>query len=265
MASFRRFRRQFLPFLPTGAQIRRIRSQLLRRVGLARTHDPTVLVQRDDWRIRNILPYVAADLVCKKGEITFLQIGAFDGVADDDLRAVIDRYPSRGILVEPQPAVFEMLKKNYQKHPQLELVNAAVDRTSGTREFYTTAAGCSTVASFDRSHLLKHGVAARDVQVQQVECLTIPDLLERYQFDSVDLLQIDAEGYDYEIIKSIDFAHFKPAILRFEFAHFSRRDINQCIRDLALHGYRFLVENKDVIAIQESSPGVREVQIANAA
>ena len=250
MAAFRKFRRKFLPFLPNGVQIRRIRSQILRRFGLARTHDPWLLVRQPELRIANLLRYVAADLAVRNEEIAFLQIGAFDGVTDDDLREVIANYPVRGILVEPQPAVFKRLEERYGDHPRLTLVNAAVDRTSGSRAFYTTRDQLSTMASFSRQHLRKHRIPSREITAQRVECLSIPDLMTRCGFDSIDLLQIDAEGYDYEIIKSLDFDQTRPSVIRFEFAHFSRREIDECLRTLSDRGYRFLVENKDVIAVQ---------------
>ena len=201
-----------------------------------------------------MLRYVAADVVLQAGEIRLLQIGAFDGVTDDDLRDVIMKYPVRGVLVEPQPTVYARLQENYRDYPHLTLINAAVDRQSGSREFYSTATQYSSCASFDRRHLRKHGVHDRDIQCQQVECLTIPELLERCGLDGVDLIQIDAEGYDYEIIKSIDFEQLTPAIVRFEFAHFSRQDLDECLEMMAKLGYRFLVENKDVIAVKPSRP-----------
>lgn len=252
MAAFRQFRRRYLPFLPTAAQTRATRNRLLRSIGFARSHVPRMLVRRPELCAGSMLRYVAAEVALQAGEIRLLQIGAFDGVTDDDLREVIQNYPVRGVLVEPQPAVYARLQENYRDHSQLTLVNAAVDRQSGSREFHTTATQYSSCASFDRDHLRKHGVRDRDIKSQQVECLTVPELLDRCGMDGVDLIQIDAEGYDYEIIKSIDLDQLSPAIIRFEFAHFSKRDLDECLQMLASRGYRFLVENKDVIAIGQS-------------
>jgi hypothetical protein len=65
----------------------------------------------------------------------------------------------------------------------------------------------------------------------------------------VDLVQIDAEGYDWPIIRSIDFARLKPRILRFEYRHMSAADADTCLAHLTSHGYRFVVERRDIIAV----------------
>jgi FkbM family methyltransferase len=259
MARLRKIRRRLLPFFPSGAQTRHYRNRFFRRLGLARSHEPFLLVDRPELRVTSLLPYVAADYLVRHGELTFLQIGAFDGVADDDLRTVIDHYECRGVLVEPQPGAFEKLQKTYRDYPHVTLLNAAIDRVSGTRDFYMPSSRSSVVSSFDRAHLIKHGVPAEDIVVEKLPCLTVSDALKKGGLERVDLLQIDAEGYDYEILKSIDYRRLKPAIVRFEFAHFSRRDLDNCLQMLSGHGYRFLTEWKDVIAVREEEDRGRQV------
>lgn len=251
MARFRQLRKRFSWFLPTLERRRQIRDRLLRRVGLARTKEPLLFVDHPDWRTANLVQYVAADHLLRHGQLSFLQIGAFDGVVVDDMRRVIEHENVRGILVEPQPVPFARLEKRYQGHRHLTLVNAAIDKTSGTRTLYTIRGGDSVGASFDRNHLLKHGAGSADIIEQEVPCLTINEVMEQAGFQTIDLLQIDAEGYDFELIKSIDFRQCAPAILRFEFSHLSRKDIDECLRMLARRGYRFMVEKYDVIAVRQ--------------
>ncbi|MDA1054152.1 MAG: FkbM family methyltransferase [Planctomycetota bacterium] len=210
-----------------------------------------MFVDHPDWRTVNLLQYVAADHLLRNGELSFLQIGAFDGVVVDDMRRVIENEHVRGILVEPQPVPFARLEKRYQGNQHLTLVNAAIDKTSGTRTLYTIPSGDSAGASFDRNHLLKHGIDSADIVEQEVPCLTINEVMQQAGFQTIDLLQIDAEGYDFELVKSIDFRQCSPAILRFEFSHLSRRDIDECLRMLAERGYHFIVEKFDVIAVRQ--------------
>ena len=66
---------------------------------------------------------------------------------------------------------------------------------------------------------------------------------------AVDLVQIDAEGHDYEIIRSIGFDAVPPAIFRYEHALLSERDRNACLALLAKEGYRFLLEDFDTTAV----------------
>jgi hypothetical protein len=41
-------------------------------------------------------------------------------------------------------------------------------------------------------------------------------LLEKHQISEVDFLQIDAEGYDFELLKSIDFSTTRPRFVNYE-------------------------------------------------
>ncbi len=71
--------------------------------------------------------------------------------------------------------------------------------------------------------------------------------------EQVDLIQIDAEGYDWPIIRSIDFARLRPRILRFEYRHMLGRDADACLALLADHGYRFIIEVRDIIAVRTAN------------
>jgi len=257
MAALREFRRRYLSFVPTGDAARAIRARYLRRLGLARARVPTWLVEHPSYRVASVLRYAAADVVARTGELRFLQIGSFDGQADDDLREVIDHYACRGVLVEPQPKAFARLSARYGADARMTLLNAAIDRVSGEREFFMPSDRMSVVASFDRDHLITHGVLARDIVATPVVCLSVDDALAAANLARVDLIQIDAEGYDAEILKSIDLERWQPTILRFEFAHLRRRELDESLARLGSCGYRFVVEEKDLLAIRRGDTGAR--------
>lgn len=249
MGSFRRIKQRYLPFLPSGAQTRRWRNRLLRNIGLTRAYEPAILSERPEIRYGSVLPLVVAEHVLEHGELTFLQIGAFDGQVGDEIFELIKRFPVRGVLVEPQPTAFEKLRALHGERDNLLLVNGAIDRVTGTRPFYMSTKEDVEFASFDRNHLLRQGLASKEIVSHEISCLTVDDVLRLANFDTVDLLQIDAEGYDYEILKSIDFDRVCPKILRFEYRHFSDDDLQECLKMLAARGYRFLTEKLDLVAV----------------
>jgi hypothetical protein len=95
-------------------------------------------------------------------QISFLQIGAFDGTSGDPIYPLLEKHRLHGILVEPQQDAFERLKANYA-HFESEaflLVNAAIGAHDGTAVLYRIkpdAPGPSwlpQIASFDRSVLM---------------------------------------------------------------------------------------------------------------
>ncbi len=87
------------------------------------------------------------------------------------------------------------------------------------------------------------------MQSRDVECWTFDKLLQEAQApETIDLLQIDAEGYDHQIIRSINFERVKPVIIRFEHMVLSQKERNECLSLLASQGYRFLLEDNDTTA-----------------
>jgi FkbM family methyltransferase len=191
---------------------------------------------------------VLGNELLRNPRLTFMQIGAFDGALDDDLRELIETHKLRGVLIEPQPVAFARLQKTYRDQPQVKLLQAAIAEQQGTRDLYCKRGEASMVASFDREHLRRHNVADREIVTQQVACHTVESALRAAGMTHVDLLQIDAEGYDWPIIRSIDFTRLRPHILRFEYRHMSAADADACLDYLADHGYRFVVEARDIIA-----------------
>ncbi|QDV79506.1 FkbM family methyltransferase [Botrimarina mediterranea] len=250
MAGFRRFKRRYLPFLMEGYEVRRLRDRLLRKIGLTRAYEPEALTIDPTLRFDGLLSLVAAAHVLEHGEITFLQVGAFDGEEGDAIVHLIENYPARGVLVEPQPRVFARLCKRHERRNDLTLVNAAIDSEGGSRPFYLAKDADVQFASFDRGHLLRHGLNHNEIEVVDVECLTINDVLDRAGMESVDLVQVDAEGHDYAILRSIDLERVAPRVIRFEHRHFDRGDLTEWVDTLAEHNYRFLTEKLDVLAIR---------------
>lgn len=247
--NLRKLRRRLTPrWLDTNAR-RRWRDTLFRHAGVQRCHTPPLLTRQPELVVRSLLPYVVAHELVRNARLTFLQIGAFDGEGDDDLRALVVEHGLRGVLVEPQPTAFSRLRQTYRDQPQVTLLQAAIAEREGTRALYCQRGTASMAASFDRQHLRRHGIADGEIEVQSVACHTVASALRAAGLDHVDLIQIDAEGYDWPIIRSIDFRTLRPAILRFEYRNLRRRDADDCLELLASYGYRFLVEPRDIIAV----------------
>jgi hypothetical protein len=160
---WRQFRKRLTPaWLRTDARRRR-RDVLLRRLGIARCHTPPVLTRSPDLLVQSWLPFVVATELLRNSSPTFLQIGAFDGVGDDDLRDLVRTHGLRGVLIEPQPAAFAKLEETYADQPQVVLLQAAIAEHEGIRDLYVRKSRTSMAASFDREHLLRHNIAASDI------------------------------------------------------------------------------------------------------
>ncbi len=232
-------------------QRRIARDVLLRRLGVERSYRPPALLRHPDWNFDDPLKLVVAYALRRRPDFTFLQVGAFDGRTEDPIHPLVREFGIRGIVVEPQVQMLETLRANYAEYAQVVVVNAAIAEAEGTREFYSTKDGRSRKASLLRSNLLKHGVRSEDIVAQTVRCTTITNLAREQAFQRCDLIQIDAEGFDAEIVRTIDFESVQPSIVRFEHVHLSDKDCDQCIELLAHHGFRFIGQRRDIIAVRE--------------
>ena len=196
----------------------------------------------------------------RKAGFSFVQIGAFDGKGSDPILDYIRRYRWRGLLIEPQPSVFEALVNNLSKHDGLLFENVAIAAIEGVLPFYTLKDDYAhlfqgqgdhrMLSSLDPAHVLKHlsaPVEAADVlRVTEVPCVPLPKLLDRHGIERIDLLQIDAEGFDFEILKSLDFTVVKPNIVHFEHTHIAQAQKGECIELLVSHDYKLIVGASDI-------------------
>lgn len=251
--TLRDWRHRLTPAWLTTDARRRLRNILFRRLGVQRCYTPPIITREPDLAVRSCLPFVVAHELLRNPRLTFMQIGAFDGVGEDDLRALVLAHKLRGVLIEPQPDAFARLQQTYRNVPNVTLLQAAIAEREGIRNLYCKRGEASMAASFDREHLRRHGIADDEITAQPVACHTIESALHTAGLTSVDLIQIDAEGYDWQIIRSIDFERARPRIIRFEYRHLRPHDGDTCLAHLASHGYRFILEARDIIAHQSAN------------
>ena len=173
-------------------------------------------------------------------KLTIVQLGAYVGASDNDpLFNFIRRKAHHGlkaVLVEPSKPSFQLLQQNYAGVPGVSLENIAVADFSGTAEFYRldvdpTEHGfpewLSQLSSLKEERMgeiwlryeadpeiqafyLRHRVK------EQVDCLTFADLMAAHQLNRIDLLQMDVEGFEWEILQTIDFASQSIRFINYE-------------------------------------------------
>jgi FkbM family methyltransferase len=215
--------------------------------------NPFAYLQSHDAELEVTLDAVISDCARTHPSIYFLQVGAFDGISTDPLYPLIDKHALSGILIEPQREFFDRLKSNYSRFEESRFlfVNAAIAETETTRPFYKVISGAHGpdwlhgIASLDRSVLMRHRAAVPDldslVATENVRCVTFATLFREFRIEHVDLLQIDAEGYDGLILRLFDIPSRRPAIVRFEHKHLTKQDHRSCLSLLINQGYKVAV------------------------
>src|SRR5204863_9048795 len=111
------------------------------------------------------------------------------------------------------------------------LANAAVAARDGTPPFFPLRDASAAeraqlpdwydgLGSLSRTAVLSHAPQMPDIAERlvegEVEALTFTTLCERHALERVDLIVIDAEGYDWEILRTIDLARHRPRLVVYE-------------------------------------------------
>ena len=159
-------------------------------------------------------------------------IGAHFGVW---LKDKINEYKDKKILlVEPVPYNYKILQNNYSKQHNILICTNAVFSENKIKSFYFVKKDsihklgkhwASGIGSFEKQHILDHKnkhfkVTEEDIEKIEVEFITFDNLVDKYEIKSIDSLQIDVEGAEFEILNSINYKKVNIKNLQFESKHF---------------------------------------------
>ncbi len=195
----------------------------------------------------------------------FVEIGANDGKTNDPMYPYVIKYNLSGIVVEPQPDVFKLLQETYKDYPMVECVNIVIAKENALQTFYSVKESIKTRENFKRvtgiatlnKDILRHtilnkipnGVNVDDyIKETSIKALSLNSLLEQRGIKKIDMIQVDCEGYDYEIIKMIDFNKFSPSIINFESNYLSYKERKECEGILENRGYKWFRHRGDTCA-----------------
>ena len=191
----------------------------------------------------------------------FMQIGSNDGIQNDPIRPFIMKYGWSGLLIEPHLGNFRKLQATYQGQPNLRFENAGVgDRSSSLPMYYLTdvkddePGWYDQVCSFDKSTFLKNISVVPELidrySTIQVPVYTFEELMRKQDFDNIDLLHIDAEGWDYRILTSIDFRKYQPKLIMFESEWLTAYDMRNLVNLFRSNGYSLFRNGFDHVALK---------------
>jgi FkbM family methyltransferase len=207
------------------------------------------------------------DVICRRmfefgPELSFIQVGGFDGVTKDPLRKYIHKCGWRGIVIEPQPRAADQLRELYRGNDRIIVLQAALDGKSGRRTLFTiespnVPSWASGLASFERENIVKHSALIPGlenmIREDSVDCVTFDKILESIPNERIDLLQIDTEGADGYILSQFPLDRVCPSIVHWEVKHLSTAQREECLERLAGFGYRFAPSGQeDMLAVLDA-------------
>ena len=202
-------------------------------------------------------------------KVSIIQVGANDGQLCDPIRKYVLQNKVSGIMLEPQSTVFLRLKENYASTSGISFVNAALSDVVGETILYSVkdaavleCADMSGVASFSKKHVekelksnLHHLIKSKTTNIQDlifesvVPTVTYTKLLSEHEMASLDMLLIDAEGFDYQSIMLFPLDKLKPKSIIYEYKHMSSSEYKELEEYLVGMGYKPYYTKNDALFI----------------
>ena len=194
---------------------------------------PDALETGEGWLVQRVAAY---------GD-RFVDVGANVGDWLGMARASVDGRAFAALAFEPSRSAFEALQRRFGEDPRITLVEAALGASPGTLAFFEEPAagrGSTLVADFMRTSGTTRTVAVT----------TLDDALRAAGWDRVDLLKIDAEGYDLQVLRGARDAVAARAIgvVQFEYNRawqLAGDTLRAAYLLLESHGYRVFVLKRD--------------------
>lgn len=142
----------------------------------------------------------------------FVEVGADNGLTNSNTAFFEKTLSWQGICIEPKPSVFPELCKNRGCLCE----NVAISNNTQTEVRFLEIYGygrqlSGIVGKYDPRHLdrieseKKNSKCLGSKEIL-VKAVTLENLLNKYNFNHIDLLSIDTEGGEVDILNSIDFS-----------------------------------------------------------
>ncbi|MFT3694670.1 MAG: FkbM family methyltransferase [Kofleriaceae bacterium] len=135
----------------------------------------------------------------------------------------------RGVNIDASPGSMAAFREHRPRDLNLEL---GITPVAGTHEFYVFDE--PALNTFDSARVKELAATPyKLVRTVPVKCMPLSEVLAEHHIDQIDLLTIDAEGYDFAILQTVAWEIARPRVVVTE--QFSR-DLEELVTT-PLHGY----------------------------
>lgn len=216
-----------------------------------------------------ILDIAVAAVASTSKSFNVIQVGANDGLEGDPVRHLIYRYASKALLIEPVPFLIEKLQNNYKDYcGKLIIENVLIGENNHDItikllnptywDSYINKVGWhpTQISSIYSEPLitkissrLEISKAEAKKRILSIKCkqLTLHELIKKHNFESIDLLQVDCEGHDFNVIESLN--NHRPKIINFESFNLNNKNWQKWRSWAKKNEYGWIQGPKDTLAI----------------
>jgi len=133
---------------------------------------------------------------------TFLEMGALDGVKYSNTKFFEDSMGWSGVLIEPIPSAFELLRIN---RPRSKSYNLAVSKTEGFLEIYNHGA-VSSLKENTTKEFFEGWHKNNNIEIIKVPSKRLDSVLYDSGIKRIDFWSLDVEGSEFEALQTMDWA-----------------------------------------------------------
>lgn len=177
-------------------------------------------INQDKYYIENIIKF--------KNSGFFFEAGGYDGVLGSNTLFLEKNLGWKGLIVECNPNLINSIKQNrncyicdnalYEKSNEtIELIVPTGD------ERYDGKEQLSFIEKSSHDNIWKFRNEFKSSKKINVNTINIMDLFEKYKITHIDFFSLDIEGYELNILKTIDFEKINIIFFTIEYANNEQR------------------------------------------
>jgi FkbM family methyltransferase len=180
-----------------------------------------------------------------------------DGVRFDPLhRHIVDKKWT-AVMVEPLLDMFALLQQNYAGHDHVRCVNVAISDTTGPLRLFRVKPEL-VIAHGQEDWILGISSALKGptlsyleniVTEEVVRGVSFDDFVDECQIQRIDVLQIDTEGYDWNVLRQVDLMKWNISVINVEVINLQPPERLKVFERLKNAGYEYNYEGMDVTAV----------------
>ena len=216
-------------------------------------------------------------LIEVKHKLNIVVVGANDGRVNDPIYDFAMGMSSKTnmLLIEPNKFLLPHLQKSYSSHPSYQIANCAIGQ-EWVLTLYAVKANwfdhfqpayakgwpqyraATGITSANKEHvekaLLREGINPDDaIESLNVPCQQLSPLLAELSWPSaIDVLQIDAEGFDDSVIHAANIQSTRPSLIYFENHNIPEKRMDLLVNYLSSQHYLTYKMGGDSLAIDSS-------------
>lgn len=217
------------------------------------------------------------NLIKSKGRLNIAVVGANDGKINDPIYRFVKQNvdSTQVLLIEPFKPVVPFLEENYSFHPSHKIANCAIGAAGvltlysikpeywekfqpGYAKDWPTYRAASGITSAIRSHLEKCLVRQKldpeaTIESHKIASKELKTVLQELDWPMpLDVLQVDAEGFDDVVIYHANIDLTQPKLIYFESHNMVDDKSHPLVAYLHDHGYQLFQAKGNCLAIKKS-------------